>query len=186
MTLSILGLRRLSVQIDSLPFTLDRDVFVAGGAVVRALVDCPGGDLDVWAPPQRIPGIQMALGDAGWYRGEDSGSNEGRDVWWRAGRVQIDLITYHQAHPDHVLEGFDWGCSRVATDGRDMWAADGALEDVEARLLICHRRVTLERLNKYQAMGFRLPKHIPAHEMVLPGGASFEQRFGIDPVAVGS
>ena len=186
------GLRRLLWALNrAIPgLWLDGSAYLAGGAIVRALAGEPMKDLDVWVHPETLKSYVLALTRDSWslqpdLRGRDYAPMH-RKVMEKEEEGQswtMDLIAYNFGPPAEVCDRFDFRAAALATDGRDLWAMGGALEDILARQLTPLRRTRLGRVQKYEERGWTLVGALA--DVVLPERAPWEQLMGAEPVEVG-
>lgn len=181
------SIQQLHDYIEALPFdfNLFGGAYVAGGAIVRALLGLPFNDIDIWIPSAATPlhgEIERSLEAAGWKHLKSPGSVGGRQ-WTRDGWIPLDLVS--GATPRETTATFDWRCTKIAMDSVCLWSMPEAHTDIVARQLHCTRRVTHKRLWKYQTMGFNLPEGVLREDVLLPETATFEQCFGLEEIPLG-
>ncbi len=168
---------------------LDGTAYLAGGAIVRALAGEPMKDLDVWVYRGALDGYIRHLKGADWTqstepRGKDYAPLYRRLMEQEGQKWTLDLIAYHFGPPAEVFGRFDFRAAAVAFDGRQLWAADGALEDIAAKRLTVLRRTRLERIERYQERGWTLT--VDLADAVLSTNSRWDQTMGESPVAVGN
>lgn len=166
-----------------LPFLdLYGDAYLTGGAIVRVLRGEEPSDWDVWCLD--VGPLEGALEEAGYENRDANGSRNMRTLWTDGDGTTVDLIGHSFGAPPKVCGRFDFRCCMVATDGRNLWAADGALEDIAMGRLVPMRQTEEGRIEKYEARGFVLD--VDRRAAVLPESSTVDQRLGSDPLRVTS
>jgi hypothetical protein len=129
---------------------------ISGGAVARALLglDTSQCDLDLFVPEEHVAAIERSLVSAGGVPARFDGSDSERPVYTVPELGRVDLVGCPSVAL--ALARFDIRACAVATDGRILMAAQGALEDILDRKLHVRRETTRERIAKYLGMGLDL------------------------------
>jgi hypothetical protein len=161
-----------------LPFCLDdAHTVVAGGEVLRALLDDPRSDVDIFFESAAfVPDAASALYEEAWTRPDeedapasgvltDDSDDAGR---WLGKGLIVDLIPTAMSLAQR-LEGFDFTVCQVAYDGDCLVASAQALEDIPVRTLRVTRETRPGRVLRYLDRGF-LPLDLAIIERLRSGG----------------
>jgi hypothetical protein len=174
--------------------------YIAGGSLVRAL----GGTWKPEEPPEARCDVDV------WVKDLQStmkllGPTHRRPTWaavdaahttsHEAGRIvapsvgskwsYIDVVGRHFGPPEEVCGRFDFRCSMLAYDGKRLWAADGALDDIRHRRMVPMRRTRAQRLRKYEGLGMGFQLTVPWEDAVLGNNATLAETLGSEPIPVG-
>ena len=160
---------------------------VAGGAIVRMLIDAPRSDIDIFVfgaegreTFERVIGRLVACGATTVARDErePKGYLHMRAVLAYADQTWDIIWSEKWTRADDVLDGFDLTCCQVGLrhDGDKLCLVatyEGALSIMRRQFMVTKNvwPTTPARVEKYQGLGFTLVGDIPSPAITLNGAA---------------
>lgn len=153
---TMLGWADLMQLVEATGLKLNRRVWLAGGALLRAATGEPQtGDLDFWCIDDEAEDEARKVLLA--HQAVWSGASHCAEKFWLKG-TELQLCKRRYESPEDCIHGFDLSVCKLAWDGQMLHTGALTEHDIESRTLRVHcvNPTTAKRIDKYVDRGFRI------------------------------